>query len=179
MELSLPPDQSSRDHDVTLDITTCPNCSHPHRLGELICPVCGALLAMGGRTHQIKLTEEPERRKTRHGEAYADNTRVIHFEIDGQRLTMPIKPLMVLGRLSDIPSDPQPDIDLTPFSARECGVSRRHVQVRYQGLLTYVSDLGSSNGTWLNGQRLQEKRERLIRNADELQLGRLRVRIRF
>jgi FHA domain-containing protein len=157
----------------------CPNCEHPHRLGELICPLCGMLLARGGRTHQIEITELPARRKTRHGEAYADNPKSIYFEIDGLHVSMPLKQTIILGRQSDSPDDPQPDLDLGPYNAHERGVSRRHVLIRYQGLMTYVTDLGSSNGTWLNGVRLAQNRERLLRNGDELQLGRLRLNIRF
>ncbi len=157
----------------------CPNCEQPHRLGELICPQCGTLLARGGQTHQISAPELPARRKTHHGEAYANNPRSVHFEIDGQSLSLPVKHTLVVGRLSDIPGDSQPDLDLSPYSANECGVSRRHIQIRHQGLMTYVADLGSSNGTWLNGQRLIQDRERLLRNGDELQLGHLHIRIRF
>jgi len=59
----------------------------------------------------------------------------------------------VLGR-SDDNSDFVPDIDLAQYGARELGVSRRHAAlVRFQGA-THVLDLGSVNGTFLNGKRL-------------------------
>ncbi len=174
-----PSEKQPIDNEITATRPLCPNCGQPHRLGELICPQCGMLLAHGGQTHKIGVTELPERRRTRHGEAYARDQKSISFEVGGQQLSMPMREQLVLGRLSDIPDDVQPDLDLGPYNAHECGVSRRHVEIRHQGFLTYVVDLGSSNGAWLNGQRLIQNKERLLRNGDELQLGRLKMRIRF
>jgi FHA domain len=157
----------------------CPNCGHPHRLGELICPVCGLLLARGGTTQQINLSEIPERKKPRHGQAFVEHSKSICFEVAGQHLSVPLKSAVVLGRGSDISDDAQPDLDLGPYNAHKYGVSRRHARIRYEGFMTYISDLGSSNGTWLNGQRLVVNKERLLRNGDELQLGQLRIRVKF
>ena len=47
------------------------------------------------------------------------------------------------------------------------------------GDLVHVCDLGSTNGTFLNGRRLIDRQRRLLRNGDELMLGRLRVLVRF
>jgi len=179
MSFLLPSENLPVDNELAAGRPLCPNCAQPHRLGELICPECGALLARGGQTQKINVMDLPERRKTRHGEAYAQDQKSISFDINGQHLSMPIKASIILGRQSDSPDDAQPDLDLSPYSAQECGVSRRHVEIRHQGFLTYVIDLGSSNGTWLNGQRLIHSKERLLRNGDELQLGHLKVRIRF
>jgi hypothetical protein len=178
MNLPLPSDNST-DAGISVVKPLCPKCGQPHRLGELICPQCGALLAHAGQTQQINIVDLPARRKTRHGEAYASDQKAISFDINGQQLSMPIKDSLVIGRQSDIADDVQPDLDLSPFDAHACGVSRRHVEIRHQGFLTYVIDLGSSNGTWLNGQRLIQSKERLLRNGDELQLGHLKIRIRF
>ncbi len=59
----------------------------------------------------------------------------------------------VIGR-SDESSDYEPDIDLAKYNARALGVSRRHAAlVRYHGI-PHLIDLGSVNGTFLNGRRL-------------------------
>ncbi len=172
-------EQSRATQDIAVEELTCAKCGQPHRLGELICPQCGMLLAKGGQTQQIKIPALPERRKPHHGAAFADNPRSIALEIEGHSISMPVKDIIVLGRTSEDPDDPQPDIDLSPYGAHKNGVSRRHVQIRHQGFMTYVTDLGSSNGSWLNGQRLTKNRERLLRSGDELWLGRLKIRIKY
>ncbi len=43
----------------------------------------------------------------------------------------------------------------------------------------YVSDLNSTNGTWLNGQHLIPFNEYLLHAGDELRLGLLKVEVRF
>jgi pSer/pThr/pTyr-binding forkhead associated (FHA) protein len=48
-------------------------------------------------------------------------------------------------------------------------VSRRHAEIRREGDRCYVTDLGSSNGTWVGGRRVE--RDRLVRGGDQLLLG--------
>jgi pSer/pThr/pTyr-binding forkhead associated (FHA) protein len=66
-----------------------------------------------------------------------------------------------------------PDVDLNLFEARDKGVSRRHCAlVQYQGVL-HVVDLGSVNGTFVNGTRLTAETPYPINPGDELRLGTL------
>ena len=53
-------------------------------------------------------------------------------------------------------------------------VSRRHAQLRLQDEDYIVTDLKSSNGTFLNGQRLTEARQ--LKHDDILQLGEVILR---
>lgn len=76
----------------------------------------------------------------------------------------------VLGR-SDRRSTFVPDIDLAEHRGLEKGVSRRHAAfVRYQDQL-HVIDLGSVNGTFLNGKRLKPEIPHPISTGDQLNLG--------
>ena len=53
-------------------------------------------------------------------------------------------------------------------------VSRRHVELD-QGSTGYVlREVGSLNGTYLNGERLAEN-ETLLTNGDELQIGKFKL----
>src|SRR4051794_27562312 len=49
------------------------------------------------------------------------------------------------------------------------GVSRHHCLIRMRGQEATVSDLGSSNGTFVNGHRLVSQAQ--LKTGDELQLG--------
>ncbi len=54
-------------------------------------------------------------------------------------------------------------------------VSRRHAEIRMIATGRYrLSDLGSGNGTWLNGQRLMVPRD--LQNGDVIQIGATRLR---
>ncbi len=80
----------------------------------------------------------------------------------------------VLGR-SDDNSDFVPDIDLAQFGARELGVSRRHAAfVRFQGA-THVIDLGSVNGTFLNGKRLISEMPYPVISGNIIRVGTLEL----
>jgi pSer/pThr/pTyr-binding forkhead associated (FHA) protein len=84
----------------------------------------------------------------------------------------------VLGR-TDTNSPQKPDLDLTHFGALEKGVSRLHAAIyRSEDTLTLV-DMGSANGTHLNGQRLVPDQPRILRDGDEIRLGKLVAHIYF
>lgn len=59
------------------------------------------------------------------------------------------------------------------FNAAKRGVSRRHMAIRRKGSLIYIVDVGSTNGTYLNGRRLQRNEERILRDGDEIHLSHL------
>ncbi len=78
----------------------------------------------------------------------------------------------VLGR-SDTNNPYVPDIDLASFGALEHGISRRHAAlVRFRNNLC-VLDLGSANGTFLNGQRIQPERPYPVQENAQIKLGSL------
>jgi hypothetical protein len=54
-------------------------------------------------------------------------------------------------------------------------VSRHHAQLRYKTRRFWVTDLGSTNGTFINGERVSEA---VINNGDSLSLGGLELTFR-
>ncbi|MBZ0301389.1 MAG: FHA domain-containing protein [Anaerolineae bacterium] len=85
---------------------------------------------------------------------------------------------IILGR-KDMTSTNEPDLDLTPYDALDKGVSRIHAAIRRSEDNLTLVDLGSANGTHLNGQRLVPDQPRLLRDGDEVRLGRLVTHIYF
>lgn len=51
----------------------------------------------------------------------------------------------------------------------DVGISRRHARVRCDGTRVFVTDLGSTNGTLVNGKRADGEEE--LRDGDRLQVG--------
>lgn len=76
---------------------------------------------------------------------------------------------IVLGRdpRCDLSFDPRDDID----------VSARHAEVRLEGGSAILRDANSTNGTYVNGERLRA--ERTLRHGDEIRLGARGPRLRY
>jgi hypothetical protein len=58
-------------------------------------------------------------------------------------------------------------------------VSRRHFQIRSQDGVYYITDLESTNGTYLNGERLPTNVERRVKDGDRIGLAVEAVVLRF
>jgi len=58
------------------------------------------------------------------------------------------------------------------------GVSRRHAEVRQEGESVYLVDMGSTNGTILNGELLTANQPARLMHGDRIRIGE-RVEIVF
>ena len=97
-------------------------------------------------------------------------TRAREIEVS---LAKPIR----LGR-SDPTQDIFPEVDLTDDLGIEFGVSREHVCIfRQGGTAIKVEDLGSTNGTLLNGKELPPYTPTPLKHGDQLQLGKLLIEV--
>ena len=54
----------------------------------------------------------------------------------------------------------------------EATISRAHAAIGFDGQLFYVEDLGSTNGTLVNGSRVTKQ---ALKSEDEIQMGKLRI----
>jgi hypothetical protein len=71
------------------------------------------------------------------------------------------------------------DIDLTDFGPEVRGVSRRHAEFKVRDGKLYVVDLGSSNGTYLKGKRIEAGRATEVANGSVLSFGALHVQVQI
>ncbi|WP_162909685.1 sensor histidine kinase [Aggregatilinea lenta] len=92
-----------------------------------------------------------------------------------RRFGLDVNDEIVLGR-----GDESPDIvSLDPYDADELGVSRRHAMLRPTESRLYIVDLGSTNGTWLNGRSIGVNTPYSLSNGDLLMLGKLEFIVRI
>jgi pSer/pThr/pTyr-binding forkhead associated (FHA) protein len=86
---------------------------------------------------------------------------------------------IVLGRV-DPETGKKPDVDLTQDDGVNKGVSRRHAVItrKDEGTLS-IMDMGAANHTFLNGTRLIPNQPRMLRDSDELRLGKLVILVRY
>lgn len=97
---------------------------------------------------------------------------------DQQPIRYPGGQPVVLGRSADAPTS-NPLIDLSQYHAFSLGVSRQHARIGYNGNGYTIEDLGSSNGTWVNGNRLTARQPHPLRSGDHVQLGELLIFVYF
>jgi hypothetical protein len=76
---------------------------------------------------------------------------------------------MLLGRASEAEGF-QPDFDMTFYDEGDY-VSRRHARITKGRAGYFVADLGSSNGTTVNGHALDPTRAYQLRNGDRIKVG--------
>jgi len=84
----------------------------------------------------------------------------------------------LLGRFEDKKPREQA-VDLSSYGALEYGVSRIHAQLHNDYGHLYVTDLGSSNGTYIGSTRLIAHAPAEMHDGDELRLGKLRLKIEY
>lgn len=165
----------------------CPNCNSQNREGLLFCEDCGHDLTGKAATGILKTKHfEPSSTtselvaKSTWGTAHfgQESSVVIQVQDTDQPITLKPTGRTILGR-KDVTSNNYPDIDLTPFGALERGVSRVHAVIERSDETLTLIDMGSSNGTHLNGQRLAPKQPRILRDGDEIRFGKLVAHIYF
>ncbi len=87
---------------------------------------------------------------------------------------------LILGR-TDLDGRVFPDVDLSPFGADECGVSRRHARL-VLNTSTYeieIFDMNSTNGTYINDKRIEGQGNHYLNHGDKVRLGRLFFRFYY
>ena len=163
----------------------CPSCGRKHRPGTLFCSECGVYLPTGGplRTEQLPEEELPASRATPWGTEPAeaeDDSKTVPLRLKalstGRQIQLPSTPEVYIGRL-DAAHGIFPDVDLTADGGLEGGVSRRHCKIHQGGATYLVEDIGSANGTFLNGRRLTPYLPHVLKHGDELQLGRVKLKV--
>jgi hypothetical protein len=156
----------------------CVKCGKSNPPEEKICFSCGELLPAGQKAISTHALEDDPARKPelRWGTAFFGHDMMlrIHVRCTNEIVEVVFKDECVLGRESD---GATPDVDLNGSQGAELGVSRRHAKLTRQHETVMVQDLGSLNGTFLNGQKLLPYQPRVLRNGDELSLGHLAMRI--
>jgi hypothetical protein len=163
----------------------CEQCSSHTREGALICDNCGAPLNDDihnvNSTRELPISAEELVAKQNHGNDQFGRRLSIFLHINGA-----ITPIMVgrqqstvyLGR-SENGGASRVDVDLSRYDAFDNGVSRTHAAIHVADDKLMIVDMGSANGTFLNGQQLEPRQPLVLRDGDEICLGRLVTRVFF
>ena len=150
----------------------CTNCGHLNPEGANFCASCGAPLAASAseRTMRMRPVDPQQDAPGSQDDVVVDLTAVTNSAgvlvvrsgaTAGQRISLEL-PLTRLGR------HPQSDVSLDDIT-----VSRRHAEIERLAEGGYeIRDVGSLNGTYVNGERVEKGP---LRNGDEVQIGKFRM----
>jgi hypothetical protein len=150
----------------------------------MFCAECGAqLVGKDYLTTQNITTQQFERVSDRipKNDSYqpfdgSDAWGSLHLLDTGQVLPLSVRNEFTMGRISE--GQPiMPDIDLSPYQAYAAGVSRLHAVIKRDGSRIIFIDLGSANGTYINGKRLTANTEQTLNHGDIIALGKLKMQI--
>jgi hypothetical protein len=164
---------------------SCPNCKYQEYSGALYCSQCGSQIFTSANnttaigTSEIKdkpgISPTPPPFPT--PPLDFQNCNLVIFLIDaGEIIFAENKPELTIGRSTE-GQIIVPNIDLSPYDAYECGVSRLHANISINGNQITAKDLGSANGTRLNGKKLSANAEHTLQHGDILTLGKLKIQI--
>jgi hypothetical protein len=161
----------------------CPNCQHKEMSGAIYCSKCGAqLIDMTVTTHKIHTTEARQEANRQPSSMTPAPARQLQSWISlnmiesGQILPLADRTEFTLGRSAE--GQPiVPDVDLSPYNAYANGVSRLHAVIKLIKDQIVLVDLGSSNGTYLNGNRLSPYIETSVAHGDVVYLGKLKMQL--
>ncbi len=84
---------------------------------------------------------------------------------------------LILGRRWDEPSEGRL-LDLSELGGYQAGISRQHAMIRRGENGCEIIDLASTNGSWLNNERLIPNKPVPLANESQLRFGRLQVLIK-
>lgn len=161
---------------------SCLYCQQGNVTGAVFCVECGEQLGSGDdlivpAISDDQIAEELSKKPPRPEPIVpAYGWISLHFMGSGKILPLASRNEFILGRLSQ-DSLILPDVDLTPFRAGATGVSRLHAVVKRDANKAMVMDLGSSNGTYINGRRIHPDVEETLSHQDIIALGALQIQV--
>lgn len=158
---------------------SCNTCKRTLVTGSLYCSECGApLINLSEKSRESTSREQEKANQANSGGDQIPTKSVVSLHIVdfGQIISLTGRQEFTLGRVSGSQSV-LPDIDLAPYDAYEKGTSRLHASIKLDGQFVSVIDLGSVNGTYLNGKPIPVHEPQALGNGDMISLGELKVQI--
>jgi len=158
----------------------CPVCKNKNERGASICKHCGASLqdyptsSMATTRNTNNLGSVPSKIDELPLETLTPADGIaIYVEGTSDPVLLSSEKEFIIGRRSGA-EILEPMLDLSKMDGFNMGISRRHVTIRQVESGYEVIDLSSTNGTWLNDERLVPNKPYPLTNKSRLRVGRLR-----
>lgn len=155
----------------------CAACKNKNPFDAVFCAYCGAPFLDDQSPRTTRRVTENVAFSERDAEILEAITPPpgIVFYVYGE--SAPMEPRMdeelVLGRKTDNAPGQESLVDLSPYGAFAMGVSRRHARIRKIAIGYEITDLDSSNGTWLNEHRIVPNKPYILDSGAKIRVGKL------
>jgi hypothetical protein len=164
----------------------CPKCEATYIDNTLFCTECGTYISEDAErqtdpvgSDSVQITPRNGHRVDRIAPVVTQDPQKIYLKIEsGREIELTLSRAVHLGRL-DPATNNFPEVDLTDDGAQKKGVSRRHARLIRLDHVVAVEDLGSTNGTFINDQRLDPYYSEILSSGDQLRLGQLIIEVIF
>ncbi len=161
----------------------CPNCQAVYIDNTLFCSECGAYMSEDARRQTDPIGGELIDRVQHNGPEVdllapvdTKDPQIIYLKIEGGReIELLLARSAHLGRL-DPATNNFPEVDLTDDGAQKKGVSRRHARLIRLEAAVAVEDLGSTNGTFVNGVRVAPQHMVALKKGDIIRCGQIELK---
>ena len=158
----------------------CPNCDYENTAKAQICTRCGELLIEASGTAIITDLNHSGESEPKYGSIRFGNRLILQVvETDTQFSFNKDEIAEVMIGRKDPDTGEAPPVDLSIVDGLERGVSRNHALITHRENALHIEDNHSANGTFLNGQRLRAGQVKVLRDGDDIRVGKIDLRINF
>ena len=164
----------------------CSNCQSKQLEGAIFCSECGGSLfparrhettmSLGQRSPADELDAPDPIFVPAPDAAPSGPTLTLVIMNSSRRIKLEVSDDLLIGR-KDNARGIFPDVDLGLDGGYDAGVSRRHAILSHKDGAYRVEDLGSANGTFVNGHQLAPQTTTPLADGDELRCGTLLMRV--
>jgi hypothetical protein len=175
--------------DLDINEEFCPVCKNKNERGAIVCMHCGELLEKH-RTDSIltiKNTEAPKVATAKLANLHFDESSMsedgiaIYAEGMSKPAFLRFERDLVLGR-NGLDADGMTNggiLNLSELGGYQMGISRRHALIRRTESGFEIIDLASTNGSWMNDEKLVPKKPYPLASRSQLRFGRMWLLVLF
>ncbi len=167
-------------------MVTCPKCGTINVANSLICSKCATLLSTYGQETDpagngvmTQILDQLQEKVRSSPSAPPDTTPLaIYLNIGphSREIELPLNKTIYLGR-KDPAANIYPEVDLSDDGNRARTVSRLHAKIFKQSHNVVIEDLRSTNGTFVNNNKLRPLLPQPLNDGDIVQLGTLQIQV--
>ncbi len=164
---------------------TCKVCNNQEFHGVLFCGECGSQVAFASNERVNTLVYPNQNRglevdftQTIPKKLLEDSTFILYSTEREEVIDVPDQNEFTIGRFVE-GQVITPDVDLNNYEAYDMGISRLHATIRInvEKNKIFIVDLGSANGSSVNGYEIPANSEVPLNHGDVLSLGKFNMKV--
>lgn len=162
----------------------CPVCKNKNDRDAIFCKACGAILENVWDSAVTTVnTDGLEKSSMKIAESLVEDALIpkggiaLYAAGASKPIYLFFEKELIMGRKNENAPLDASLLDLTELGGYQMGLSRRHALIRRTGDGFEVVDLASTNGSWLNDQRMVPNKAYPLASGAQLRFGRMRLLI--